>query len=141
MYSNVAGKHEKHVSLQYKPIDWNAVCCSADYIFVVSNYLPAVHVYSWTGHHIQTLSHQQLGARKNHYIHTIQCNNDGTVLQLAMGGHSDVRFLRAYKERCSLILSYRSTSNYILDKLIGRFLFRCIKSIIQRQCQQQRGSI
>ena len=103
MYYNVAGKHEKHVSLPSKA---GLVCCSADYIFSSSQYGNlAVHVYSWRGVLIQTLSHQQLGIRKDHSISAIQCNKDGTVLQLAIvtrGG----RTLRAYKVRCSLMLSY-----------------------------------
>ena len=101
MFSNVTGKHEKHVSLPYRPYD---VCCSADYIFVAEMSSPAVHVYSWTGLLIQTLPHKQLGVRENHEIYAIQCSNDGSVLQLAIGGAVYVRSVRAYKVSCTLML-------------------------------------
>ena len=99
-----AGKHDKHVSLAYIRPE-STVCCSAGYLFV-AEHTPSVHLYSLTGVHIQTLSYQQLDLGENDCIHAIQCNHDGTVLQLAIGDRSAVRSLHAYKVRCTFILSH-----------------------------------
>ena len=117
MYSNVAGKHVKHVSLPYEA---DLVCCSADYVFSSYRYgNPAVHVYSWRGVLIQTLSPQQLGIRRDHKIRVIQCNKDGTVLQLVTRGGRGLHTLRAYKVRCSLMLSY-TTHGFIGCSVLGK---------------------
>ena len=86
------------MSLPYAPLH---VCCSADYIFVYEHGPRAVHVHSWTGLHIQTLSHQQLGVKEIKRISAIGCSNDGTVLQLATDDT-----LHACKVRCTFISPY-----------------------------------
>ena len=87
------------------------VCNSADYIFVVSsnnNSPPEVYLFSQTGIHIQILSTQQLGVKKDDLIHAIKCNHDGTVLQLAIGDSNSVHSLLAYKVRYTFMLSFTS---------------------------------
>ena len=105
--SNVAGKHEERFSRPNTAKHWTAVCCSSHYIFVADRH--CVHVYSWTGRCIQTLSQQQLGIGKNDTMHAIQCNHDGTVLQLAKGDRRCVRSLHAYKVRPTFMSSYTTT--------------------------------
>ena len=111
--SNVAGKHKRQVKLHYDHShgvrDYcHCVCCSADYIFVGSHFPAVVHVCSWTGIHIQTLSQNQLGFDEDHsWIHAIQCNHDGTTLHLATGSSDEVLklSLQSYKVRWTF-LSY-----------------------------------
>ena len=95
MFSNVAGEQEKTFEVAYSLIDHGDVCCCPDYIFLAHYAGVSVHVYSWTGYHIQTLSHQQLGIWADDMIRAIQCNHDGTVLQLATGADHGVYSLHA----------------------------------------------
>ena len=102
MYSNVAGEHENTFSINRTASACQAVCCCADYIFVAgSRFRATVHIYSWTGRRIKTLSPEQLGAEWKSDILAIQCNHDGTVLQLVTENIKDDIFcdhsLCAYK--------------------------------------------
>ena len=99
----ISGKHEHYVRLLYEVSKRNAVCCSADYIFVNDG---SVHVYSWTGLDIQTLSPQLLGVKGR--INAIQCTHDGNILQLASGDTNDVCSLHAYKVSCSFLVRAQS---------------------------------
>ena len=110
----IAGKHEHHVGLSYKPSERNSVCCTSDYIFVAvsASYTPengwrhaAVNVHSWTGLHLSTLSQQQLGVWKRS-IDTIQSSRDGELLHLAIGTVVNVCSLHTYKVSCIFLVKY-----------------------------------
>ena len=105
MYCNVAGEHEKTFQLDLVLVGGHEVSCCPDYIFVTIIYPVSMDVYSWAGCHIQTLSDEQLDIGKDDMIHEIQCNHDGTVLQLVIGDRDRVHSLHAYKVRFSFLLS------------------------------------
>ena len=120
MYWNVAGEHEKTFEVAYTFIGLGNVCCCPDYILLADIYHASVYVYSWTGHRIQTLSRRQLGIGKEDEILAIQCNHDGTVLQLVIGDRYayGVHSLHAYKVRSPFMLSY-TTYGCIIRSLLS----------------------
>ena len=105
MYWIIAGEHEKTFSLGHATRGGHDVCCSCspDYIFVSNISFASVEIYSWTGHHIKTLSEQQLDIGKEYHIRDIQCNHNGTVLQLVIGGGHGVHSLHAHKVRSTML--------------------------------------
>ena len=94
------GKH--HVELTYDPIRFSAVTCSSFHVFVADS-APGggVHIHTWSGHYIQSLSHKQLGLQEDDCIWAINCNEEFLIrdptLQLAVGdyGSESVHSLRA----------------------------------------------
>ena len=125
MYWNVAGA--KILKGPYISTRYSDVCCCPDYIFLAEKYDASVQVYSWTIHHIQTLSDQQLGIEKEDKIRAIQCNHDGTVLQLVIGDHIRVHSLHAYKVRSPFTLSY-TTHGFIIRSLLSEDKEKCISA-------------
>lgn len=75
----------------------NAVCCSADHIFVAGKGTAAVHVFTWTGAYICSLSHDLLGLGELDLIYAINCSRGEPVLQLAVGHAGVTKSLHAYK--------------------------------------------
>ena len=100
----VVGKH-CHIALKYTTQYFNAICCNANNIFLASKYPPGIHIYTWKGVHVQALSHQDLKIQRRDIIQEINCDADGTFVQMAVGrNNSTVNALLAYKviSRCQI---------------------------------------
>ena len=109
--TRTAGEQENEFGVDYVA---HAVCCSPDSIFVAERW--GVDVHSWTGHHITRLHGQQLGITRD--IWAIQCNHDGTVLQVAGLDRSGVSSLHTYKVSSTFMLSY-TLHGFIIRSLLS----------------------
>ena len=82
----VSGRKLHHVELTYDPIRCNAVACNDSHIFVADS-APGggVHIHTWSGQHIQSLSRHQLGLQEDDTIWAIHYSSPDMTLQLAIG--------------------------------------------------------
>ena len=111
--TRIAGEHENAFEFLVN-VGARPVCCSPDCIFVAHE--REVDVHSWTGHRITELSLEQLGITRD--ICAIQCNHDGTVLQLAGRDYDEVFSLHTYKVSSTFMLSYTS-HGFIIHPLLS----------------------
>ena len=53
---------DRYVDLPYDPLWSKAVTCSSDHIYI-AEHSPAgcIHIYTWAGLHVQSISKRQLG--------------------------------------------------------------------------------
>ena len=103
--SRIVTRH--HIKLPYLPALRHAVMCNNHAILVAARYPAALHIHSWSGQHLQTLTHQQLGIQEDDEIWAAAYNDRRQTLQLATGDRYSGRVDRLYS--CSVS---HSTSPY-----------------------------
>ena len=104
--SRIVTRH--HIELPYHPARDHAVMCNNNAILVAAWYpATALHIHSWSGQRLQTLTRQQLGIQEDDRIHAAAYNDRRQTLQLATGNRTSMRVDRLYS--CSVS---HSTSPY-----------------------------
>ena len=94
---NAAGEHMQRVVLPYLARWRNAICCTKEYIYVASWKPAAIHIHTWSGLLLQTLSHQELNIDEGARIHAVNCDVAGNTLMLTAGQKYRTKTLHAYR--------------------------------------------
>jgi hypothetical protein len=97
--TNISGKPALHVPLAYEPAFPSAVTACAEYIFVGQRNPPSVHMYSWQGEALATVSHEALGLEEGACMRGLWWT-EGEVLILASGEGKTVHALSGYRVSC-----------------------------------------
>jgi len=93
--SRIVTRH--HIEeLPYYPVDLHAVMCNNNAILVAAWDPAALHIHSWSGQHLQTLTRQQLGIQEDDMILAAAYNDRRQTLQLATDNNVSHRVDRLY---------------------------------------------
>ena len=79
----ISGTNQHHQKLHFTPLDYNAVCCDARYIYIMQDYPPLLSVHNWAGSHLGDFDYNQLGLSSTNYLRAVGVVGDSIVLAVS----------------------------------------------------------